>query len=853
LTIDFSEININVPGSYTMTLSSEDSSGNIGEFEVTVTIYNLDAPTYVISSEDISETSFVLSYEVTDNIDLDDTTFIKTEVELYDGDTLIETQESSNLSDYFQFLNLYSNHEYNTKWIVYYDLNKGDGEESISSIQTTQTTAFTLPTFDIGTTFSRGNSITMYYTYTDSDSIVETMTLNIYDENDEVYSSLILDGTSTDGVIESLEYDSEYRVEVVVTYDQKDVNGLSSLILQGNTVYTDVLVISEITTPNNVIDEVADYTFEVDLDFPADYSIEEIYIDNLSVSFTFNENSYSVTIPSSLIIEGEATYEITKIVVNTGSHTKDVLFEDDNEVILIVEIPLIVSEVVVNNGKSYLSPTSTYQVKLGLENYSTYDIQTVVVDGEELTNSSFTIVNDELIVSKTAISTVGAFEISIEELTYLKGTELITLNIDYYDVLYSGNINDAHNISTAGDFLSMGNSGIYILQHNIDLTDIYYINYVKDFDGFLDGNGYTISGLDLVAESTSPNYLGLFATLGSHSLIKNLSMYDMNVSNLSSVADTDPLYVGIIAGYTFGDIYNVSIDSGSISIDDNKMRKIYAGGIVGSSMSSSITLTDTNIIYDIKSTYEIRVGGIIGQSTDTILSNCYSKGELDASSLKVYVGGISGYASISSASSIYKEVASSLNIEVTVDGSSTIFIGGISGAQSSITTTDVYFKGSLSIIGSAYKLYLGGLNGYTATSNIENGYVNAIFDLGINPSAVYSGNISGILESTAISNLISEVQYLGAFNTSTNSVKLSDVASLSTASSSISNVHLLDLDITSLTGDAYELLPNESIIVDPETFDAQTLYKDILLFDSAIWDLDYSESAESLKLLNTND
>lgn len=853
LTMDSDAVDILVPGSYVVTLSTEDSSGNIGEFDITVTIYNLDIPTYVIASEDIFETSFVLSYEVTDNVELDDTTFIKAEVQLYDGDTLVETQESTELDDYFQFLNLYSDHEYDTKSIIYYNLNKGDGVESISSNQTTQTKAFTLPTFTIGTTFSRDNNITMYYTYTDSDLVLETMTLNVYDEDDEIYTSVILDGISNHGFVESLAYDSNYTVEVIVAYDLLDGNGISTLVYRGNTVSTAVLVISELMTPDNVIDEVNDYTFQMNLDFPNDYTIEDIYINDLSVSFTVEENSYFVTIPATMIIEGEASYEITKIVVNTGSVSKDVVFEDNNEVIVILQMPLTVSEVIVNNGTSYMSPTSVFQIKLALENHSTYDIQTVVVNNIELTSSSFTIVNDELIVSQTAISTVGGFEISIEALTYLKGTELISLNIDYYDILYSGNINDVHHISTSGGFLSMGNSGIYILEHDIDLTDIYYINYVKDFDGFLDGNGYTISGLDLAAESTSPNYLGLFGVLGSHSLIKNLSMYDMNVSNLSSVADTNPLYVGIIAGYTFGDIYNVSIDSGMISIDDNKIRRIYTGGIVGSSMDSIITLANTNLSYDLKSAYELYVGGLIGKSTDTTILNSYSKGNLDASSLKVYAGGISGYATVSSSTSIYKEVASSLNIEVTVDGASTIFIGGISGVQTSTTTTDVYYKGTLSIIGSAYKLYLGGINGYSATSSIENGYVRATFDLGTNPSTVYCGNVTGILESTTLSNLITEVQYLGTLNTSTNSVTLSDVTSLSTTLSSISNVHLLDLDITFLTGADYELLPNASLIIDPQTFDAQTFYKDILLFDGAIWDLDYSESTELLKLLTVND
>ncbi len=850
-TVDSSLVDITIPGSYTLTLFTEDSSGNVGEKDITLTIYNLDIPTYTLSIESITETSIVISYDVTDNVEINDTTFIKMEMKLYNDDVLVETKESTDLDDYIQFIDVYSDHEYEVEVIIHYDLNKGDGEEVVSTTQVVHTLSYDLPTLTIGVTYTTGNSLTMYYTYTDPDLVIEDMILNLYDESDILYTSVLFDNTSNNVVIESLDYDSEFRVEVIVEYDLLDSNGTTNLNVPGNTVNTVVLSINDIIVPTNIINEVQDYTFELDLGYPLGYTIENVYIDDVLVGYTYENNKHLVTIPSSSILEGEATYEITKIVVNNGSVAVDVIPEDNNELIVTLQIPISISEIIINNGRSYLSPLSSYQIKLSLENYSTYDIQAVTVNGIEVTSEDFYISDDVLIISEQAINTYGGFRLSIDNLTYLNGSELITLDIDYIDYLYAGNIYDINYINNRADFLSMGPSGIYILQSDIDLTDIYYLQYLSDFKGCLDGNGYSITGMNLTVDSPDNIYLGLFSTLWSGSLIKNLTLSNMNITSTTANTSSSPLHVGILAGYSFGDVYNVTIESSSITINDLSVRDIKVGGIFGVSNNGMFELIDVDLLTNIQSIYKVYAGGILGYSNNASIIRSYTKGDIIVgTSSDAFLGGISGY--VSGSDTIYNEVASILDIEVIADTTTKAYIGGINGIQAAGSTSNMYYIGTLKIVGTLSELYIGGINGWTMSSVLENGYVVATFDLGLNPSLVYAGNITSRLESSSLSNTVTESIYLGTLNDNSNSIIISDIGYISTLSTT-SNIHLYELDITQVVGSDYTLVENISVEVDINTFDKFTFYEDTLLFDNVIWDLEYTESSTILKLLNVND
>ena len=852
LTVDSSLVDITTPGSYTLTLYTEDSSGNIGEIDITLTIYNLDIPTYVLSIESITETSIVISYDVTDNTDLDDTTFIKMEMKLYNNDILVETKESTDLDDYIQFIDIYSNHEYEVEVIIHYDLNKGVGEEVVSTTQIVRTLSYDLPTFTIGTTYTTGDSITMYYTYTDPDLVIEAMTLNLYDESNNLYTSVLIDNTINNVVIESTEYDSEFKIEVVVDYNLLDGNGSTSITLPGNTVHTAVLSINDIVVTDNIIDEAQDFTFELSLDYPIGYTIENVYIDDVLVGYTYEESKHLVTIPGSSIVEGETTYEITKIVVNNGSTTVDVIPEDNNELIIILEIPLSISGITVNNGVSYMSPLSNYQIKLALENYSTYDIQSVTVNGIELSSSEFTISNDELVIMEQAINTYGGFKLSIDELTYLNGSDLVALEINYVDYLYAGDVLNVQYINTASDFYAMGNSGIYILQTDINIGSVYYLNFLSDFDGCLDGNGYSITGMNLTVDAPENIYLGLFGVLESHSLIKNLTLYNMNISSTVANTSSNPLHVGILAGYSFGDVYNVTIESSSITITDLSVREIKSGGIFGVSYDSILEYVDVNISTNIQSIHHVYAGGIIGHSNNSIITKSFSEGDLTVeTSSNTYLGGISGY--VLGSNTVYNQVGSTLNIEVIADATTKAFIGGINGIQIAGSTSDMYYIGTLNIVGTLNELYMGGINGYTMSSTLDSGYVLSTFDLGLNPSLAFVGNITGKLESSTLSNTVTESIYLGTLNDNSTSIIISDVAGYINTLSTTTNLYLYDLDILQVVGSDYTLLDNISISIDTNTFDKLVFYGDTLLFDNTIWDLEYTEDVSILKLLNVND
>ncbi len=135
---------------------------------------------------------------------------------------------------------------------------------------------------------------------------------------------------------------------------------------------------------------------------------------------------------------------------------------------------------------------------------------------------------------------------------------------------------------------------------------------VDHFTGSLNGRGYTITGLHIDRPTT--RYIGLFGTIGTDAVVKNVGLIDSSITGTNRV--------GGLVGYNYmGDVFN-SYTTGSITGDDR------VGGLIGqndwfaynSYSMGSVTGTDVTSV----------VGGLIGLHTSSgSLNNSYSTGQVD--------------------------------------------------------------------------------------------------------------------------------------------------------------------------------------------------------------------------------
>ena len=171
-------------------------------------------------------------------------------------------------------------------------------------------------------------------------------------------------------------------------------------------------------------------------------------------------------------------------------------------------------------------------------------------------------------------------------------------------------------------------------------------NKDKSFQGTFEGNGKTVSGLNITTIPTMTNLAGLFGSIES-ATVKNLRVEGkIAIGSISSSFAT--FYIGGIAGYiNSSQLINCS---NAVKITGNATVTNYramTGGIVGRVANSlvsncwneaAISFTPTGI--------GAEVGGIAGRLTTGTITNCYSTGAIEGSGtdglIDISCGGIVG-------------------------------------------------------------------------------------------------------------------------------------------------------------------------------------------------------------------
>ena len=277
----------------------------------------------------------------------------------------------------------------------------------------------------------------------------------------------------------------------------------------------------------------------------------------------------------------------------------------------------------------------------------------------------------------------------------------------------------------------------------------------RAFTGLFNGNGKTISGMNVAVFGTSDAYAGLFGYLGNNAQISDLGMIDGSVTAFSSSSDA---YAGGIFSYaaayatsmTMTNCYNTGLVAAYSPLS------AYAGGIVGFAAADSLTLTDcynTGTI-TIQGSDDTKTGGIIGYAmtmSPLTITHCYNTGLIATSvSSLTNTGGIIG-----SISSSETTISGCYNTGSVTAAAYSAEAGGIVGdiiSLPSAVITDCYNTGSVTVSSTGMEALAGGIVAFelTLTVTVTNCYNTGQIMASSSSSSAYAGGIvcSGGMDTT---------------------------------------------------------------------------------------------------------
>jgi hypothetical protein len=264
-------------------------------------------------------------------------------------------------------------------------------------------------------------------------------------------------------------------------------------------------------------------------------------------------------------------------------------------------------------------------------------------------------------------------------------------------------------------------------------TSHFSSSYVgTEFNGTLEGNGYTIKNLSFDNNGDERYFLGLFGRIGQYGQVVNLNINNCRIG-ISGVG----AMTGILAGSNHGTISNCHT-SGKISGCYDGVD--YLGGLVGSSIgtlsncSSSATVIGRNFVGGL-------VSQISGTLTSSLITKCCAKGVVQGEN---FVGGLCG--SVTGSSFVGGVINQSYATGDVLVGN--LYGGGLLGQGNYITEiNNCYATGN--IHGGDGANDIGGLiGGISDESNVTNSYATGYVNVGA--TTTFSGGLAGAVQPSVV-------------------------------------------------------------------------------------------------------
>jgi hypothetical protein len=329
-------------------------------------------------------------------------------------------------------------------------------------------------------------------------------------------------------------------------------------------------------------------------------------------------------------------------------------------------------------------------------------------------------------------------------------------------------------VNTANDLQAVTTStsrpNAYALGRDIDASSIANFTPIGNgtmsaFNTIFDGQGFTISNLTIAPSDSTTRNIGLFGSIGTTGIVRNLNLSDVKVSVNPNVPSQ---WVGTLAGSNAGQIVNEAVtgpDSQVIGfVNGVGIIGVAAGGLVGQNsgaIANSNSAANVAVGGTSSTTASNIAGGLVGTNLGTITGSSAS-GNVSGGSFST-VGGLVGQNVFNvGGGSITSSFASG---SVTVGDSSVA--GGLAGTSNGTimasSAIGAVTGGGNSVLGG----FIGALSFQNGPGEITNSSAQgAVTSTGSN-SVVggFVGLTSGTILSSTASGLVSGTSssYLGGF------------------------------------------------------------------------------------------
>ncbi len=262
-------------------------------------------------------------------------------------------------------------------------------------------------------------------------------------------------------------------------------------------------------------------------------------------------------------------------------------------------------------------------------------------------------------------------------------------------------------------------------------SDVSWQPIGEEFNAVFNGNGYTISNMQINRSVGNTKNIGLFSQIGAAGRIENLGLVDAAIKGLTGNKN-----VGGIAGqidgksvilnsYVVGDVVAGNTDkiiSGDVGVG-------FIGGLVGHNLGDILnSYAEINVIADDSNTLLARnkraiVGGLVGRNFSGKVHNSYATGEVKG---PCQVGGLVGN---QASNSEIKNSYARGNVVTgfgTCSNSDNKWVGGLIASNDSSTIDDSYALGAVSGGGARSGGLVGQVSptGDNSIANPDNSYWN---------------------------------------------------------------------------------------------------------------------------------
>jgi predicted RNA-binding Zn-ribbon protein involved in translation (DUF1610 family) len=710
--IDNSELNMDLPGTYTISYTATDTFGNITES--VRTIYVMYHEPMITFDTTVNKNSMSIT------VMIDDIDGVLNTPTLYvydESDAIIYNGVVTDGGTY-DITGLLSGHNYQVEILDSYYLGGQYGEivdgQLLGNQITTET--YTIPTVLITHIKEGFDQISYDIDISDPDGLAIISRTTIYD-GDEVVQTINASQDTFTGLLSN----HDYIIEIEYQYDLLDGAGMQTNVLTKNITTSPYINIASASFLNQdyFINDVL--TMTLAMDNPNELSVRYVTINGtrFSASSTL-ENTVVIDVDVEELFEaGEHTLTVESINGTIDSESYDIALDYTLiQTLKVLEPPTVMGVKTTDalyNEIFYTNNGNTIYYELSLDNPSMFDLTSVTVEKSPYFMDSEEMIFDEMSITMSEDKQFAYVSVVVTDTQYdyafIKGISYEGTDFEESSEGFSGTSGTIYGIfnmtrviqnselievSTYNDLLSMTSNYGYILTQDIDLSGV-AVEPIAGFSGVLDGNGFTISNWTYtgdVYQNTDDIEVGLFGEL-NEAVITNLTLDDFLID--ITLYDDNPYVtlggnIGCLGGLGgFTKLYNVQTINANINVDSNLNMMVVVGGLVGSLHGYSIiekSLSDVEISYTNSDDYAY-IGGVVGDFNGDFgygfISETASSGSIVATGEKMRIGGISGGFDSGTLNNAY----STMDLTTDVIGNQLI-VGGLVGQITQAKISNVY-------------------------------------------------------------------------------------------------------------------------------------------------------------------